>query len=181
LDGGATTTQIPDTSIIPMQNITPVKGRQVEVADGTRYKTVALGDVGVIKNAAYTPGLKHALISEMQLIEQGYTIHKNNVQEAEIRCATTGALKGIATVKGRMWMIDPLSIQPLDDHVIEELNQKRAKDYANMGKSQNLKDSYTHWHLVTGLPEHRLRELQDCQAIEGLKLSKTDLEKEKPI
>jgi hypothetical protein len=85
LDGGATKSQT--NNIRHLDNVKP-SNRKVRVANNQYLITHSSGDIGHIRNISYTPGITN-LLSELQLIQQGYGIMKTQAEYADIICRTT--------------------------------------------------------------------------------------------
>jgi len=145
------------------------------MANRQRLRTVAQGRLGVVKNVSYTPGIKK-LLSERSLIKQGYGIVKLSLQHADIICRTTGKLKGRAySTNNGLWMIDPLTIKPLDDEVIA-----KHPEYA-MTSSLKDEDAFDHYQNIMFMPQNAMKQLKEQRAVEGFKVSMKSLNKKRPL
>ncbi len=165
LDSGCNVSQTGSKELL--SNLVPVS-RVVEVANGDRLKTLAVGNIGHISGFSYTPGI-HNLLSEKSLLEQGYGIIKLNLEYADIVCAKTMAIKGRAYLGEQgLWTINPTDIEPL------------AIDRANLG-SVELRDKFDRFQNLLFLPKDRLLELRDSGRVHGIDIPDKDFQKERPL
>jgi len=172
LDSGCTISQTNDLNQLEEVH---ALDRVVEMANRQRLRTVAQGRLGVVKNVSYTPGIKK-LLSERSLIKQGYGIVKLSLQHADIICRTTGKLKGRAySTNNGLWMIDPLTIKPLDDEVIA-----KHPEYA-MTSSLKDEDAFDHYQNIMFMPQNAMKQLKEQRAVEGFKVSMKSLNEKRPL
>jgi hypothetical protein len=113
------------------------------------------------------------------LIKQGYGIVKLSLQHADIISRTTVKLKGRAySTNNGLWMIDPLTIKPLDDEPIA-----KHPEYA-MTSSLKDKDAFYHAQNIMFRPQNAMRPkrtLKEQRAVEGFKVSMKSLNQKRPL
>ena len=174
LDGGCSKSQ--SFTLKRLRDVKPCD-RKIVVANGNVLNTVAEGTVGNIRNISYTPGLHRNLLSEKQLIQQGYGIIKMNLNYADIICKTTKKIKGRAYMKEKgLWMIDPSKIKPLDCDVL-----KNHPEYAMNLSSVKSNNKYNHFENILFMSAKQMLQLKKSQAVKGLSVSIRELRKKRPI
>jgi hypothetical protein len=176
LDGGANKSHTNDYSALK----NPVKiDRDVRIANNEVLKSKAKGSIGQIRNVQYTPGLVN-LLSERQLLLQGYSISKRSVNRVEIRCQVTDKLKGVANAdKNGLWLIDPRSIRPIDQEVLEK-NPSFLDDHAYFGSVKN-PSQYDHVDDILFVDKSALKSIANGKLVKGLEIPDSELKKKRPL
>ena len=171
LDGGCSAHQTND-----INDLTHVEKYycKVKLANGEHLHTKAKGRIGCIINVSFTPGIKK-LLSEIQLIKQGYSIVKNNIKYADILCKVSGELKGRAFSKrSGLWYINPREILPINKEILDD-----NPDFAYSASVPN-ENTYEHFDNILFMSQNSMKKLKLSKAVIGFNVSMKEIEMYRP-